>query len=163
EEMAKSLVIETNARKPDGQPYKIGVIDLPSFYMDMKGAKLGLNNYRSTTRDVQKILDQFNKDGVDAVILDLRRNGGCSLGEAVSLTGLFIDEGTVVQVKDSSGHVQHYDDLDRGVAWAGPLVVLQSKFSASASEIFAGAIQDYGRGLVVGDKTSHGKGTVQSL
>ncbi len=163
EEMAKSLIIETDMHKPDGKPYKIGVIDLPSFYMDMKGAKLGLNNFRSTTRDTQRILDDFNSKGVDAVILDLRRNGGGSLVEAVSLTGLFIDEGPVVQVKDSNGKVQHYDDTDKGVAWAGPLVVLQSKFSASASEIFAGAIQDYGRGLVIGDKTSHGKGTVQSL
>ncbi|HTQ38930.1 MAG TPA: carboxy terminal-processing peptidase [Pirellulales bacterium] len=163
EEMAKSLIIETDVHKPNGQPYKIGVIDLPSFYMDMKGAKLGLNDYRSTTRDTQKILDDFNAKGVDAVVLDLRRNGGGSLVEAVSLTGLFIDEGPVVQVKDSDGRVQHYDDTDKGVAWAGPLVVLQSKFSASASEIFAGAIQDYGRGIIVGDKTSHGKGTVQSL
>lgn len=163
EEMAKSLIIETAVHKADGKPYKIGVIDLPSFYMDMKGAKLGLQNYRSTTRDTQRILEDFNKKGVDAVILDLRRNGGGSLVEAVSLTGLFIDEGPVVQVKDSAGKVQHYDDLDPGVAWAGPLVVLQSKFSASASEIFAGAIQDYGRGIVIGDKTSHGKGTVQSL
>ena len=97
------------------------------------------------------------------VIIDLRRNGGGSLVEAVSLTGLFIDEGTVVQVKDPDGRVQQYDDLDRGVAWGGPLVVLQSKFSASASEIFAGAIQDYGRGIVMGDRTSHGKGTVQQL
>ncbi len=163
EEMAKSLIIETDVHKPDGKPYKIGVIDLPSFYMDMKGAKLGLSDYRSTTRDTQRILDDFNAKGVDAVILDLRRNGGGSLVEAVSLTGLFIDEGPVVQVKDSNGKIQHYDDNEKGVAWAGPLVVLQSKFSASASEIFAGAIQDYGRGIVVGDKTSHGKGTVQSL
>ena len=131
--------------------------------MDMNGARLGLLDYKSTTRDMQRILDDFNAKGVDAVILDLRRNGGGSLIEAISLTGLFIDEGPVVQVKDSNGRVQHYDDLDRGVAWAGPLVVLQSKFSASASEIFAGAIQDYGRGIVIGDKTSHGKGTVQQL
>ncbi len=131
EEMAKSLIIETDMHKPDGKPYKIGVIDLPSFYMDMKGAKLGLNNFRSTTRDTQRILDDFNSKGVDAVILDLRRNGGGSLVEAVSLTGLFIDEGPVVQVKDSNGKVQHYDDNDKGVAWAGPLVVLQSKFSAT--------------------------------
>jgi len=163
EETAKSLIIETDVHKPNGKPYKIGVIDLPSFYMDMKGAKLGLSDYRSTTRDTQRILDDFNSKGVDAVVLDLRRNGGGSLVEAVSLTGLFIDEGPVVQVKDSNGRVQHYDDTDKGVAWAGPLVVLQSKFSASASEIFAGAIQDYERGIVIGDKTSHGKGTVQSL
>jgi carboxyl-terminal processing protease len=159
---ARSEVFE-QGHKPNGKPYKIGVIDLPSFYMDMNGARLGLSDYRSTTRDVQKLLEDFNAKGVDCVVLDLRRNGGGSLTEAISLTGLFIDEGPIVQVKDSAGRVQHYDDTDKGVAWTGPLIVLQSKFSASASEIFAGAIQDYGRGIVVGDKTSHGKGTVQSL
>jgi len=159
---ARSEIFE-EGRKPNGQPYKIGVIDLPSFYMDMNGARAGLSDYRSTTRDMKRLLDDFNNKGVDLVILDLRRNGGGSLVEAVSLTGLFIDEGTVVQVKDSSGRVQQYDDTERGVSWGGPLVVLQSKFSASASEIFAGAIQDYGRGLVIGDRTSHGKGTVQQL
>jgi carboxyl-terminal processing protease len=159
---ARSEIFE-EGHKANGQPYKIGVIDLPSFYMDMNGARAGLSDYRSTTRDMKKLLDDFNNKGVDLVILDLRRNGGGSLVEAVSLTGLFIDEGTVVQVKDSSGRVQQYDDTDRGVSWGGPLVVLQSKFSASASEIFAGAIQDYGRGLVIGDRTSHGKGTVQQL
>jgi carboxyl-terminal processing protease len=150
-------------KKPDGEPYKIGFIDLPGFYMDMTGARQGIPEFKSATRDVRKILDSFNQKHVDAVIIDLRRNGGGALNEAISLTGLFIDTGPVVQVKDSDGHVQHYDDLEAGVAWAGPLVVLQSKFSASASEIFAGAIQDYHRGLVVGDKSSHGKGTVQSM
>ncbi len=159
---ARSEIFE-EGRKANGQPYKIGVIDLPSFYMDMEGARKGVADYRSTTRDVQKLLEDFNAKGVDCVILDLRRNGGGSLTEAISLTGLFVDEGPIVQVKDSNGRVQHYDDTDKGVAWAGPLIVLQSKFSASASEIFAGAIQDYGRGIIVGDKTSHGKGTVQSL
>ncbi len=146
-----------------GQTYKIGVIDLPSFYMDMEGARRDLPDFKSTTRDVRRILDDFKAKGVQAVVLDLRMNGGGSLPEAISLTGLFIDEGPVVQVKDSEGRVQQYDDLERGVAWDGPLVVLTSKFSASASEIFAGAIQDYHRGLVVGDKSTHGKGTVQSL
>ena len=159
---ARSEIFE-EGHKPNGQPFKIGVIDLPSFYMDMNGARLGLTDYRSTTRDVQKLLEDFSAKSVDAVVLDLRRNGGGSLTEAISLTGLFIDEGPIVQVKDSNGHVQQYPDPEKGVSWAGPLVVLQSKFSASASEIFAGAIQDYGRGLIVGDKTSHGKGTVQSL
>jgi len=143
--------------------YKIGVIDLPSFYMDMEGARKGLPEFKSTTRDVRKILDNFRKEGVDAVMLDLRKNGGGSLTEAINLTGLFIDRGPVVQVKDSAGKVEPYDDDDRGMAWDGPLVVLISKFSASASEILAGAIQDYGRGLVVGDYSTHGKGTVQSL
>jgi carboxyl-terminal processing protease len=159
---ARAQILE-HSRKPDGTPYKIGVIDLPSFYMDMKGSRLGLEDYKSTTRDMERILRDFKAKGVDAVILDLRRNGGGALNEAISTTGLFIDEGPVVQVKDSNGRVQQLDDPDKGVAWDGPLVVLQSKFSASASEIFAGAIQDYGRGLILGDRTSHGKGTVQSM
>ncbi|MEN6406676.1 MAG: carboxy terminal-processing peptidase [Thermoguttaceae bacterium] len=150
-------------RKPDGTPYRIGVIDLPSFYRDMSGDRLGMSNFKSTTHDVRVILDDFNRKHVDAVILDLRRNGGGALNEAISLTGLFIGEGPVVQVKDAEGRVQHLDDTDTGVAWSGPLVVLISKFSASASEILAGAIQDYGRGLIVGDHSTHGKGTVQSL
>ncbi|MDZ7616573.1 MAG: carboxy terminal-processing peptidase [Patescibacteria group bacterium] len=159
---AKGKVFEAGSR-PDGQPYKIGVIDLPSFYMDMAGARLGMPDFKSTTRDVRNILDGFKRDGVDAVVLDLRRNGGGSLTEAISLTGLFIPEGPVVQVKDSAGRVQPYHNLDPNMAWKGPLVVVVSKFSASASEILAGAIQDYGRGLVIGDYATHGKGTVQSL
>lgn len=159
---AQAKVFE-QGRKADGSPFKVGVIDLPSFYMDMSGARQGMTDYRSTTRDVRKILDTFRAQNVDAVVMDLRRNGGGSLTEAIDLTGLFIDTGPVVQVKDALGSVQHYDDDDAGVAWRGPLVVLISKFSASASEIFAGAIQDYQRGVVVGDQTTHGKGTVQSL
>ena len=150
-------------KKPNGEPYQIGVIDLPSFYMDMDGAKLGMPGFRSTTRDVRKILEDFNAKGVDAVILDLRRNGGGSLQEAIHLTGLFTGEGPVVQVKDSDGRVQPYDEVEPGPVWKGPLIVLVSKFSASASEILAGAIQDYRRGLIVGDRSTHGKGTVQSL
>jgi len=146
-----------------GKAYKIGVIDLPSFYMDMAGARIGLPNFKSTTRDVRRILDRFTEQGVDAVVLDLRRNGGGSLQEAINLTGLFIDRGPVVQVKDSDGRITPYNDIEAGTAWEGPLVVLISKFSASASEILAGAIQDYGRGLIVGDHATHGKGTVQSL
>jgi carboxyl-terminal processing protease len=149
--------------KPDGTPFQVGVIDLPSFYMDMDGARRGLPDFRSTTRDVKQILENFNRKGVDAVVLDLRRNGGGSLTEAINLSGLFINEGPVVQVKDSDGRVQPYYDLDPGISWSGPLIVLTSKFSASASEILAGAIQDYGRGLIVGDHSTHGKGTVQSL
>ncbi len=159
---AQSKVFEVG-KKPNGQPFRVGVIDLPSFYMDMEGARRGLPEFKSTTRDVRKILDRFRSEGVDAVMLDLRKNGGGSLTEAINLTGLFIDRGPVVQVKDSNGKVEPYDDDDRGMAWDGPLVVLISKFSASASEILAGAIQDYGRGLVVGDYSTHGKGTVQSL
>ena len=159
---AKGEIFEAGKR-PDGTPYKIGVIDLPSFYMDMSGDRRGLPDFKSTTRDVRAILDDFNKKGVDAVVLDLRRNGGGSLTEAINLTGLFIPDGPVVQVKDADGHVQPFDDLDPSMVWSGPLVVLISKFSASASEILAGAIQDYGRGLIVGDHSTHGKGTVQSL
>jgi carboxyl-terminal processing protease len=161
---ARSEVIERGQR-PDGKPFRIGVIDLPSFYMDMEAARDGRRraDFRSTTRDVRRILDEFTSQNIDAVVVDLRSNGGGSLTEAINVTGLFIDEGPVVQVKDSDGNVHPYDDLDRGMAWRGPLVVLVSKFSASASEIFAGAIQDYRRGLIIGDEATHGKGTVQSL
>ena len=159
---ARGQIFE-QGKRPDGSPYKVGVIDLPSFYMDMNGAKQGLPNFRSTTRDVHRLLDDFNAKGVDAVVLDLRRNGGGSLTEAIHLTGLFIGQGPVVQVKGADGRVTSYDDQDPEIAWSGPLVVVTSKFSASASEILAGAIQDYHRGLIVGDHTTHGKGTVQSL
>jgi carboxyl-terminal processing protease len=150
-------------RRADGKPYRVGVINLPSFYMDMDGARMGLPDYKSTTRDVQRILQEFKQKGVDGVIIDLRTNGGGSLPEAIKLTGLFLYDGPVVQVKDADRRVTPLPDPDRNIEWNGPLVVLISKFSASASEIFAGAIQDYNRGLIVGDKSTHGKGTVQSL
>lgn len=159
---ARAKIFE-QGRKADGQPYRIGFIKLPSFYMDMTGARLNLPDYRSTTRDVRKILNSFNAQGVDAVVLDLRNNGGGSLTEAINLTGLFIESGPVVQVKGPDNIPQAFNDTDSGIAWTKPLVVLTNKLSASASEILAGAIQDYGRGLVVGDRTTHGKGTVQSL
>ncbi len=146
----------------DGRDYKVGVINLPSFYRDMSRVSQRAD-FKSTTRDVRKLIDNFKSQGVNAIVVDLRRNGGGSLDEAIDLTGLFIKTGPVVQVKDSDGNVEELDDKDPGVAWDGPLVVLTSKLSASASEIFAGAIQDYGRGIVVGDPTTHGKGTVQSL
>lgn len=155
-------VFETG-KKSDGSAYKIGVIDLPSFYMDMSGARNGASDFKSTTRDVSRLLIDFDEKGVDAVIVDLRSNGGGSLTEAINMTGLFIDQGPVVQVKDALGRVRAYDDEGEGMRYDGPLVVLTSKFSASASEIFAGAIQDYGRGLVVGDQNTHGKGSVQTL
>ena len=141
--------------KPDGSAYKIGVIDLPSFYSDMEGARLGRADYKSTTRDVRRVLEEFKEEGVDAVVLDLRSNGGGSLPESVSCTGLFIDQGPVVQVKNSAGEKERLDDEVAGMTWDGPLVVVTSKFSASASEILAGAIQDYQRGLVVGDTATH--------
>ena len=159
---ARSKIFD-EGRKSDGAPYKVGVIDLPSFYMDMDGARQGKADYKSVTRDVRVLLEDFKKKGVDLVVLDLRRNGGGSLPEAVSLSGLFIEEGPVVQVKDLDGRVQPYYDFERGMVWSGPLIVVTSKFSASASEILAGAIQDYGRGLIVGDRSTHGKGTVQQL
>lgn len=159
---ARSQVVE-HGQKADGTPFKFGYIDLPSFYMDMEAARDSSKGFRSTTRDVAKILADFRSQKVDAVVLDLSRNGGGSLTEAINLTGLFIDRGPVVQVKDSRDQVQVYDDENSGVAWGGPLVVMTSKESASASEILAGAIQDYRRGLIVGDPATHGKGTVQSL
>lgn len=157
---AKGVVFEAG-KKADGTPYKIGVINLPSFYLDMQAARFGEG--KSSTRDVRKILDDFNAQGVDSVVLDLRNNGGGSLPEAISLTGLFIDSGSVVQVRDSKNHILSHNDRERGVSWNGPLVVVINKLSASASEILAGAIQDYNRGLIIGDKTTHGKGSVQTV
>ncbi|MGI9471124.1 MAG: carboxy terminal-processing peptidase [Rubripirellula sp.] len=149
---------------PDGNgTLKIGYINLPSFYLDMESARQDKQNFRSSTRDVRRIIDDFKGKDIDGIVLDLSKNGGGSLTEAINLTGLFIDRGPVVQVKNSDGSVQQYADEEGGTAWNGPLVVLTSKFSASASEIFAGAIQDYRRGIVVGDPATHGKGTVQTL
>jgi carboxyl-terminal processing protease len=159
---ARSQVIE-RGKKADGTPFRIGVIQLPSFYMDMDGARNGLEDFKSTTRDVRRLLEKFKTENVDAVVVDLRWNGGGSLTEAVNMTGLFIDNGPVVQVKGPDGRTQPYKDQEAGMVWEGPLVVMINKFSASASEIFAGAIQDYNRGIVIGDHATHGKGTVQQL
>jgi carboxyl-terminal processing protease len=159
---ARSEVIEVGT-KADGTLLRIGVINLPSFYMDMADAQIHPDSFKSTTRDVHRLLDAFRQQQVDAVVMDLRGNGGGSLTEAINLTGLFIASGPVVQVKGSDGRVRTHPDEDPSVAWSGPLVVVIDKFSASASEIFAGAIQDYGRGLIVGDHSTHGKGTVQQL
>ena len=159
---ARGEVIE-HGKKADGSPYRIGVINLPSFYMDMAGAQQGQAEYKSSTRDCKRLLDEFRDKHVDCVVLDLRNNGGGSLPEAIKLTGLFIDRGPVVQIKDADKQVRPYDDVDAGTSWDGPLVVLTNKFSASASEILAGAIQDYRRGILIGDKSTHGKGTVQTL
>ncbi|MEM0927131.1 MAG: carboxy terminal-processing peptidase, partial [Planctomycetota bacterium] len=158
---ARGKVIEHQS--PSGQTRRIGFINLPSFYMDMQAARQNRPDFRSSTRDVRRILGEFRQQGVDGVVIDLSRNGGGSLTEAINLTGLFINRGPVVQVKDSNGQIEQYNDEEPGTAWAGPLVVLTSKFSASASEIFAGAIKDYNRGIVVGDPATHGKGTVQTL
>ncbi len=159
---ARSEIIPSGT-KADGSPFKVGYINLPSFYLDMDGAKSGKANFRSTTADLKVILKNFRESKVDAVVLDLSRNGGGSLPESVSTTGLFIDQGSVVQVKSPDGKIESLEDEERGVAWDGPLVVKISQMSASASEIFAGAIQDYGRGIIVGDPKTHGKGTVQTL
>ena len=161
ESAARGEVIEHS--DPNGKTMKVGYINLPSFYLDMEGAKQQKRNFRSSTRDVRKILFDFQQQGVEGVVLDLSKNGGGSLTEAINLTGLFIDRGPVVQVKNSDNTVQQYLDEEGGTTWDGPLVVLTSKFSASASEIFAGAIKDYRRGIVVGDPATHGKGTVQTL
>jgi carboxyl-terminal processing protease len=162
DEAAHGEIFEVGS-KPDGTPVKVGVVDLPSFYLDMQALQNGATKPRSATTDVRKILEDFKAKKVDSVVLDLRRNGGGSLIEAVDLTGLFIDRGPVVQVMNYENQIDVHVDKNRGTAWDGPLVVVISKFSASASEILAAAIQDYQRGLVVGDEATHGKGTVQSL
>ena len=144
------------------QGKKIGVITLPGFYLDFEAARRGDPNARSATSDTARLLAELKAQGVDGVVMDLRENGGGSLVEAVELTGLFIDRGPVVQVRESGGRVAVENDDQSGVAWDGPLAVLVNRSSASAAEIFAAAIQDYGRGLIVGEPT-FGKGTVQNL
>lgn len=145
----------------NGKTVKIGIIDVPGFYLDYKAYQAGDKNYRSISRDVKLIIDSLKAQKVDGIVMDLRQNGGGSLPEAIQLTGLFIKTGPVVQVRDVKNRIEQDDDDDPAVAWDGPLAVMVDRFSASASEIFAGAIQDYGRGLIVGTQT-YGKGTVQS-
>lgn len=140
----------------------IGVITLPSFYEDFAARQNGAQDYKSATRDVARLLAQLKKEKVDSVLIDLRNNGGGSLVEAVELTGLFIDKGPVVQQRNAKGEISVESDSRAGVAWDGPLGVLINRGSASASEIFAAAMQDYGRGLIIGEP-SFGKGTVQSV
>ncbi|HJO95835.1 MAG TPA: carboxy terminal-processing peptidase [Victivallales bacterium] len=147
----------------NGVKHKIGIITLPSFYYDFQGAFKGEKDFKSSTRDVRKILDNFKKEKVDGVVIDLRSNGGGSLKEAIELTGLFIKKGPVVQTKNSRGKVYVEEDPNTQISYDGPLLVLVNKLSASAAEIFAGAIQDYKRGVIVGDKSTHGKGTVQTV
>ena len=153
---------ETIDIKRDDKNYKVGVIDIPAFYADFEAKNANDPNYRSTTRDVSNLIKDLQKDGIDGLIIDLRNNGGGSLAEVNNLVGLFIPEGPTVQVHYSFGHTQVLADQDPEQLYSGPLVVLTNRLSASASEIFAGAIQDYGRGLVVGSQT-FGKGTVQTL
>ena len=141
---------------------RIGVIELPAFYRDFRGHSQGIKNYRSTTRDVRRLLTELQKEKVDGIVIDLRQNGGGSLIEATGLTGLFIPEGPVVQIKNASGNIEIEQDPDPTLVYNGPLAVLVDSSSASASEIFAGAIQDYKRGIIIGEPT-FGKGTVQTL
>ena len=143
-------------------PGRIGVIDVPAFYRDFRGQSQGDKDFRSTTRDVRKLLQELVQEGVDGIVVDLRGNGGGSLIEATELTGLFIPSGPVVQVRGASGEVEVEQDPDPKVVYDGPLAVLVDRNSASASEIFAGAIQDYRRGIIIGEPT-FGKGTVQTL
>jgi len=164
----KIVMEEQSAKKTvktiqsNGKAYKVGIITVPAFYADFKAASAGDPNYKSTTRDVRLLIDTLkNRDKVDAIMMDLRSNGGGSLVEAIDLTGLFIDRGPVVQVRDMKGRIDVSQDNNPGVAWDGPFGVMVDRLSASASEIFAGAIQDYGRGIIMGTQT-YGKGTVQS-
>jgi carboxyl-terminal processing protease len=156
---AKSSIIEV---KDAGVTRRIGVISLPEFYQDFAARQRGDKDFKSATRDVSRLLDGLKKDKVDAVLVDLRNNGGGSLYEAIQMTGLFVGKGPVVQQRDSTGKVTVDSDTDTGLAWEGPLGVLINRGSASASEIFAAAIQDYGRGVIIGE-TSFGKGTVQTV
>lgn len=153
---------EIRTYSSNGKTIKIGIINVPAFYLDFNDYKSGNPNYKSTTRDVRLILDTLKREGVDGVVLDLRQNGGGSLMEATELTGLFIKTGAVVQVRDPRDQVEVEKDDNPAVAYGGPLAVLVDRFSASASEIFSGAIQDYGRGLIIGTQT-YGKGSVQRI
>ncbi|CAM3501170.1 carboxy terminal-processing peptidase [Halomonas lysinitropha] len=159
EQAAQGEVIEIE--RDDGT-HRLGVIEIPTFYVDFDAWQAGEEDYRSTTRDVAKEVERLQAEGVEGIVLDLRNNGGGALQEANSLIGLFIDRGPTVQVRDARGRISLYGDTESGTLYDGPLAVLVDRLSASASEIFAGAIQDYGRGLVVGTDT-FGKGTVQTL
>jgi carboxyl-terminal processing protease len=161
EQAAKSEVV-TIPR--DGRDWTIGVIEVPSFYRDYRALSNGDKDYTSTTRDVKKLIEELEKQGIDGLIVDLRDNGGGHLTEATALSGLFIDNGPVVQLRSSNGRISRLDDPDPvpRVAYNGPLAVLVNRYSASASEIFAAAIQDYARGVIIGQQT-FGKGTVQNL
>src|SRR5213596_3670847 len=141
----------------NGNPIKLGWLTLPSFYADMD------KHQKSTTRDVQALLKRLKKENISGLVVDLRRNGGGSLEEAIALTGLFLKSGPIVQTKGSNGNIVVSNDPDPGIAYGGPMIVLTSRQSASASEIFAAALQDYGRALIVGDKNTFGKGTVQTI
>jgi carboxyl-terminal processing protease len=161
EQAAKSDVVTVPR---DGREWRIGVIEVPSFYRDYRAMSSGDKDYTSTTRDVKRLIGELEEQGIDGLVLDLRGNGGGHLTEATALSGLFIDNGPVVQLRNSNGRISRLDDPDpvARVAYNGPLTVLVDRFSASASEIFAAAIQDYARGVIIGQQT-FGKGTVQNL
>ncbi|MCO7246242.1 carboxy terminal-processing peptidase [Halomonas sp. Mc5H-6] len=159
DQAAQSEVIDVER---DGTTHRLGVIEIPTFYVDFDAWQAGEDDYRSTTRDVAKEIEQLKRQDVEGIVLDLRNNGGGALQEANSLIGLFIDRGPTVQVRDADGRINLYGDSEAGTLYDGPLGVLVNRLSASASEILAGAIQDYGRGIVMGSQT-FGKGTVQTL
>ncbi len=161
EQAAKSEIITVPR---EGRDWSIGVIDVPSFYRDYRALSNGDKNYTSTTKDVKRLIAELEDQGIDGLIIDLRNNGGGHLTEATALSGLFIDNGPVVQLRNSNRRISRLDDPDpvARVAYDGPLAVLVNRFSASASEIFAAAIQDYARGVIIGQQT-FGKGTVQNL
>ncbi|MCX6218878.1 carboxy terminal-processing peptidase [Spirosoma sp.] len=159
EQRAKKEVIEVT---DNGKPFKIGVINIPIFYRDFEGARKREEGFSSTTSDVKKFVEELKAEKVDGIVIDLRDNGGGSLVESINLTGLFIPKGPVVQVREATGETEVYTDPDPSVTYDGPMAVLVNRFSASASEIFAAAIQDYKRGIIVGGQT-YGKGTVQTM
>jgi carboxyl-terminal processing protease len=161
EQAAKSEMITVPR---DGRDWKIGVIEVPSFYRDYRALSTGDKNYTSTTKDVKRLIGELEDQGIDGLVIDLRDNGGGHLTEATALSGLFIDNGPVVQLRNSNGRISRLDDPDPvpRVAYTGPLAVLVNRYSASASEIFAAVIQDYARGVIIGQQT-FGKGTVQNL
>ncbi|MGZ3836811.1 MAG: carboxy terminal-processing peptidase, partial [Mucilaginibacter sp.] len=157
----QSVKQEIRTYNSNGKTIKIGIISVPAFYIDYNDYKSGNPNYKSTTRDVKLILDTLKKENVDGIVMDLRENGGGSLMEAIDLGGLFIKNGPMVQVRNPNNQIEVDNDDDPSISWSGPMAVLVDRFSASASEIFAGAMQDYGRAIVIGTQT-YGKGTVQN-
>ena len=161
EQAAKSEIVKIQR---DGREWSIGVIDVPSFYRDYRALSNGDKDYKSTTKDVRRLVTELEKEGIDGLVVDLRGNGGGHLTEATALSGLFIDNGPVVQLRNANGRISRLDDPDPvpRVAYSGPLAVLVDRYSASASEIFSAAIQDYARGVIIGQQT-FGKGTVQNL
>jgi carboxyl-terminal processing protease len=159
---AQAAQKELRTLKRGDKEIRVGVINVPAFYQDVEAQNRGEKEFRSTTRDVRRLINELKAEKIDGLVLDLRGNGGGYLPEATALTGLFVDKGPVVQLKVTTGDLEVQDDPEPGVAYNGPMAVLVDRFSASASEIFAGAIQDYRRGVVMGQRT-FGKGTVQNL